>query len=297
MQVISSPDVREVIVVGSGAGGGTAVQVLTQLGVKVTLLEAGPMLVPERDFKEHMLPDEVDHRGAGEGGAGYLGRQQWGFFSAPNGYWDVPGEPYTVAPGNQFRWMRSRVLGGRTNHYGRISLRFSDYDFKPYSFDGLGTDWPISYEDVVPYYEKVERFIGITGSAEGLRTAPDGIFQPCPEPRVHEVLIQKASEKLGIPCIPNRRAVITRPTNGRPACHYCGQCGRGCVSAANYSSSQVQILPALATGNLEIIPERDGARDSDRRGGPGHWRVLRRQGVETREAAALPCTRARCECV
>lgn len=144
--------------------------------------------------------------------------------------------------------------GGRTNHWGRISLRFSDYDFKPHSFDGLGTDWPISYEDVAPFYDKVERFVGITGSREGLRTAPDGIFQPSPPLRAHEVLVQKASQRLGIPCIPNRRAVITRPTNGRPACHYCGQCGRGCILGSNYSSSQVQILPALATGNLEIIP-------------------------------------------
>ena len=84
------------------------------------------------------------------------------FWSAPNGYWSIEGEPYTVAPGSEFRWFRSRILGGRTNHYGRITLRFSDYDFKPYSTDGLGTDWPISYEDVVPYYEKVERFIGVT---------------------------------------------------------------------------------------------------------------------------------------
>ena len=254
MQVIKSPEVKDVLVIGSGAGGGTVVQVLTALGVKVTLLEAGPMLDPERDFKEHKWPHDYEHRGAGENAERYEGKQQWGFFSAPNGYWDIPGEPYTVAPGSEFRWMRSRVLGGRTNHYGRISLRFSDYDFAPYSFDGLGTDWPISYEDVAPYYDKVERFIGVTGSQEGLRTAPDGVFQPCPPPKVHEVLIQKSCEKLGIPCIPNRRAVITRPTNGRPACHYCGNCGRGCISAANYSSSQVQILPALATGNLEIVP-------------------------------------------
>jgi choline dehydrogenase-like flavoprotein len=254
MQVVRSREVKDVVVIGSGAGGGTVVQVLTQLGVKVTLLEAGPMLDPQRDFKEHKWPHDYDHRGAGEHAERYEGTQQWGFFSAPNGYWDIPGEPFTVAEGSEFRWMRSRVLGGRTNHWGRISLRFSDYDFKPYSFDGLGTDWPISYEDVAPYYDKIESFVGITGSREGLRTAPDGIFQPCPPPKAHEVLIQKSSEKLGIPCIANRRAVITRPTNGRAPCHYCGQCGRGCLSASNYSSSQVQILPALETGNLEIIP-------------------------------------------
>ena len=124
---------------------------------------------------------------------------------------------------------------------------------KPYSRDGIGTDWPITYDEIAPYYDKAEAFIGVTGSKEGIRSAPDGVFQTCPPPRVHEVLIQKASQKLGIPCIPSRLAVITRPTNGRPACHYCGQCGRGCISAANYCSAQVQIFPAMKTGRVNLI--------------------------------------------
>ncbi len=254
-QVATSGPVADVVVIGSGAGGGTVTHVLANLGVRVTLLEAGPNLNPARDFKEHMWPHQVPHRGAGEHGELYLGKQPYpfGYFMAPNGYWDVPGEPYTTAPGTEFKWFRSRILGGRTNHYGRISLRFADYDFKPYSTDGLGDDWPIGYGDVAPYYDKVERFIGVTGTREGIRSAPDGIFQPPPAPRVHEILAQKACQKLGIPCIPSRLAVITKPTNGRPACHYCGQCGRGCVTASNYSSSQVQIFPALKTGRVTLI--------------------------------------------
>src|SRR5262245_21028503 len=136
-QVRRSPQVFDVIVIGSGAGGGTTVKVLTDLGVNVALLEAGPMLNPAKDFKEHLLPYQVDHRGAGPHAEQYFGRQQWGYFSAPNGYWDIDGETYTVAKDSEFRWFRSRIIGGRTNHYGRISLRFSDYDFQPYSFDGL----------------------------------------------------------------------------------------------------------------------------------------------------------------
>lgn len=252
-EVKRTPKVWDVVVVGSGAGGGTMVQVLTGLGIEVALLEAGTMLDPFTDFKEHMWPWEVAHRGAGEDGAYYTGGMQRSYFSAPNGFWTIEGEPYTVAPGSEFQWFRSRILGGRTNHWGRISLRFADYDFKPYSTDGLGTDWPITYDELEPYYDKAESFIGVTGSREGLRTAPDGKFLPAPPPRAHEVLIQKASERLDIPCIPNRRAVITRALNGRPACHYCGQCWRGCMSASAYSSSQVQILPALASGKLEII--------------------------------------------
>jgi choline dehydrogenase-like flavoprotein len=253
LQIIRSPQVRDVVVIGSGAGGGTAVQALTALGINVTLLEAGPMLNPAKDFKEHMWPHQVGHRGAGDGGAAYFGRQQWGYFSAPNGYWDIDGEPYTTAPGTNFRWFRSRILGGRTNHYGRISLRFADYDFKPYSTDGLGQDWPISYQDIAPYYDKVEAFIGVTGTREGIRSAPDGVFQPPPAPRVHEMLVKRACDRLKIPCIPSRMAILTKPLNGRAACHYCGQCGRGCVTASNYSSSQVQILPALKSGRLQIV--------------------------------------------
>jgi choline dehydrogenase-like flavoprotein len=243
------------VVIGSGAGGGTVVQVLTQMGINVALIEAGPLLNPARDYKEHKWPYEYEHRGALDGGPySNAEHQPFSFWSAPNGYWSIEGEPYTVAPGSEFRWFRSRILGGRTNHYGRISLRFADYDFRPYSRDGLGTDWPISYEDVVPWYEKAERFIGITGTQENIRSAPDGIFQPPPAPRVHELLVKRAGQKLGIPVIPARMAIITKATNGRAPCHYCGQCGRGCITASNYSSSQVQIMPALKTGKLKIFP-------------------------------------------
>ena len=251
LQIIRTPQVFDVVVVGSGAGGGTAVKVLTDRGLNVALLEAGPMLTPSKDFKEHVLPYQVDHRGAGAHAEMYFGRQQWGYFSAPNGYWDIPGEPYTVAQGSQFRWFRSRIIGGRTNHYGRISLRFSDYDFQPE--DGLSDPWPVTYEEMSPWYDKAEGFIGVTGTKEGLRTAPDGNFLPPIPPRVHEQLIQKACGKLNIPCIPSRMAMLTKPLNGRAACHYCGQCGRGCQTASAFSSSQAMIFPAMKTGRLTVI--------------------------------------------
>jgi choline dehydrogenase-like flavoprotein len=252
-QVQRTPQTADVVVIGSGAGGGTAVKVLTDLGINVTLLEAGPMLNPNKDFKEHMLPYEVDHRGAGDHAELYYGEQQWGYFSAPNGYWHVPGEPYTTAPDNDFQWFRSRILGGRTNHYGRISLRFSDYDFKPQAFDGLGFDWPVTYDEMSPWYDKAEEFIGVTGTKEGLRSAPDGKFLPPIPPRVHETLVMKAGAKLGIPVIPSRMAMLTKSIHGRAACHYCGQCGRGCKTASAFTSSQAMIFPAMKTGKLTIL--------------------------------------------
>jgi choline dehydrogenase-like flavoprotein len=254
-QIAPRSQVYDVAIIGSGAGGGTVTKVLADLGVNIALIEAGPPLDPARDFKEHMWPYQVPHRGIGEGGAGYFGPTPWafGYFAATSGGWQLPGEPYTVAPGSKFEWFRSRVVGGRTNHYGRISLRFADYDFTPYSRDGFGTDWPISYQELAPYYDKAESFIGVTGSKEGIRSAPDGMFLECPPPRVHEILVQRAAKKLNIPCIPSRLAVITKPLNGRPACHYCAQCGRGCVSSSNYSSSQVQVFPALKTGRVTLF--------------------------------------------
>jgi choline dehydrogenase-like flavoprotein len=252
----TTSDTHEVVVVGSGAGGATVAHVLTDLGLRVTLLEAGPMLDPYQEFKEHQWPYDVAHRGAEEAGRRYFGRgKPFGYFTTTSGGWQLDGEPYTVGEGSQFEWFRSRIIGGRTNHYGRLTFRFSDYDFKPADRDGLGTNWPISYDDISPYYDKAEALIGVTGSREGIRSAPDGVFLDPPPPKAHELLIKAASERLGIPCIPNRRAVLTRPLNGRPACHYCGQCGRGCRSAANYSASQVQIFPALETGRLQILDQ------------------------------------------
>jgi choline dehydrogenase-like flavoprotein len=212
-QVVRSSPVYDVVVIGSGAGGGTVTKVLADLGISVLLLEAGPMFNPAKDIKEHMWPYQVPHRGVGPHGEGYFGRSPF-TFSASFGGAQLDGEPYTVAPGSDFSWFRSRILGGRTNHYGRFSLRFADYDFKPYSRDGLGWDWPISYEDISPYYDKAETFIGVVGTKEGIRSAPDGIFQTPAAPKVHDILTKRACGKLGIPCIPMRSAIITQPTNG-----------------------------------------------------------------------------------
>src|SRR5271167_3941444 len=249
-QVIRTPKTYDVCIIGSGAGGGMAAKVLTEGGLSVVMLEAGPPVYPEKDYKMFMWPYDLPHRGVGVGGKA---AENFGEFLAPNGAWQIEGEPYTSAPGANFQWFRSRIVGGRTNHWGRIALRFSPVDFKSKTRDALGEDWPIAYEDIAPYYDKVESYIGVFGTKENISSAPDGVFLPPPKPRCTDLIVKKSCDKLGILCIPSRLAVLTKPLNGRPSCHYCGQCGRGCTTASNFSSSQVLIPPAMQTGRLTLI--------------------------------------------
>ena len=248
MQIIRSPELYDVCIVGSGAGGGMAAHVLTAAGANCVMLEAGPMWDTRDDGFMFKWPYDSPRRGAS------TPEQQFGEFDAGLGGWTLEGEPYTVAADQDFDWFRTRMLGGRTNHWGRISLRYGPDDFRRRSTDGLGDDWPIGYDDIAPYYDKIDRLIGIFGSAEGLPNDPDGIFMDPPEPRCWEKMIKQGADRLGITCIPSRLSILTRPLNGRSACHYCGQCNRGCATRSNFSSPTVLLPPALDTGLLRIIP-------------------------------------------
>ena len=249
MQITRNRTVYDVCIIGSGAGGGMAAKVLTEAGASVVMLEAGPMWDPVEGSYMFKWPYDTQRRG------GATQKQQFGEFDAAFGGWTLEGEPYTNGPNSTFDWFRSRMLGGRTNHWGRISLRFGPDDFRRKSLDGLGDDWPITYDDMKPYYDRVDQMIGIFGSNEGLHNDPDGIFLPPPKPRCYELMIKQAADKLGVTCVPSRLSILTRPLNGRAPCHYCGSCNRGCVTHSNFSSPSVLIPPAMATKKLTIIAD------------------------------------------
>ena len=298
MPIITSSKTQpsyDVIVVGSGAAGGQSAYVLAMAGAKVLMLEAGRNYDPVEETPMFNLPKNAPLRSTD------TPDKPFGFFDATvDGGWNVPKEPYVVRhkqkPGGwhevndpaavstdqEFMWWRARMLGGRTNHWGRISLRMGPYDFKPRSHDGLGIDWPYNYEDLAPYYDKVEALIGVYGSNEGLENTPNsspGVLLPPPKPRAYELLIKQACDRLKIPMIPAHLAVLSQaldhkriparlhPDNPqaakllseamqtRLACFWATPCGRGCSIKANYQSTTVHLPPALASGRLDIVTD------------------------------------------
>lgn len=250
MQIKSSSKEYDAIIVGSGAGGGMASKILSESGLTVAVLEAGPYFDPAQDeYRTQLRPSwESPRRGAS------TPLRNFGDYDAAYGGWELDGEPYTKAEGTDFGWFRSRMLGGRTNHWGRISLRFGPLDFKRKDHDGLGDNWPIGYDDVKPYYDRVDKLIGVFGSKEGILNEPDGFFLPPPKPRLHELYYIKGARKANIPVIPSRLSILTKKLNNdRGVCFYCSQCYRACQIHADFSSGTCLIFPAQkSTGRIDL---------------------------------------------
>jgi len=244
MQIKENLKEYDVIIVGSGAGGGMATKILSEAGLSIAIVEAGPYYDPANPDQMTQMKWAYDSPRRGRGTT-----RPFGDFDQAYGGWDIEGEPYSQVGDTQFRWFRSRMLGGRTNHWGRISLRFGPDDFRKKSIDGIGEDWPITYDDIKPYYDKVDKLIGVFGSKEKLPNDPDGFFLPPPKPRLHEMFYIKGARKSNVKVMPSRLSILTkRINNERGVCFYCRQCARSCMAYADFSSESCLIFPAQKSG-------------------------------------------------
>jgi choline dehydrogenase-like flavoprotein len=241
----------DIAIVGSGACGGWASMQLAQAGFKVVLLEAGSSISAAKDF-HHRWPYELPFRGAGKPGflrKYYKGSTEYNYRIMI----DDRENPYTTPEGKPFRWSRSRVLGGRTLHWGRCSDRMSDLEFKAASRDEYGDNWPISYRDIAPYYDRIERFIGVSAAPAGLPQFPDGSFLPAMPLNCAETMFKAACGKLGWVGTQRRVAQLTQMLHNRPPCHYCGNCVNGCDVGAMFSTISSTLPPALKTGKVTLL--------------------------------------------
>ncbi|MGA3041618.1 MAG: NAD(P)-binding protein, partial [Bryobacteraceae bacterium] len=233
MQSAQASETYDAIVVGSGATGGWAAKRLAEAGLKVALLEAGRNISP-KEFTEHMPTYKLKYRDMSPEIARTRPVQKQCYACMEYNYdWFVDDlqNPYSTPPGKPFTWQRLRIVGGRTLVWGRQSYRMSDLDFKAASHDGYGEDWPLSYKEMEPYYEIVERYVGISGAAEGNPTLPDSHFLPAMKMTCGELrLRERVQAQFGRTVTIGRTAMLTENHNGRAACHYCGPCERGCVT-------------------------------------------------------------------
>ena len=276
VNIKQQPKSYDAIVIGSGITGGWAAKELTQRGLETLVLEAGRSIDPKTDYAEHTGTWDMPFRGLEDrkaierdrkiqGRTGACDEIAWKFFVN-----DVE-NPYTVEDGSdEFLWIRGRQVGGRSIVWGRQSYRWSDLDFEANAKDGFGTDWPIRYADLAPWYHRVEGFAGISGRNEGLHQLPDGNLQPqlpfnCMEERLRERLDRAFSGARTLTAA--RAAVLTQDLNGRKACHYCGPCKRGCQTRSYFSSLNATLPAAGATGKMTLRPHSVVSRllyDADR---------------------------------
>jgi len=232
----------DVCVIGSGPAGGVLSKELAESGAKVALIEAGRMMTP-KDFYFHTWPYEYPYRGTARA-------RREPFYPA-----EVTQAIRYEGP-DHIGVDRIRAVGGRSIHWNAVCLRFAERDFRERSIEGIEEDWPISYQELAPYYSYVEKMIGVTGSRENMDIVPDGEYLPPLKFRCSEEIMKRACARLGIPVIPVRKAVLTKPYDGRPACHYCGHCMQGCDVGAIFNTATAMIPKARRTGNFTLLENR-----------------------------------------
>jgi choline dehydrogenase-like flavoprotein len=253
--------VYDAVIVGSGASGGWVAKELAENGMEVLMLEAGPPRIPSRDFTEHAWPYQVRYRGFGNQKELLVNQPVQRLCYACDEYShqffvNDNEHPYTFPPDKPFMWIRGRQVGGKTFCWARESYRYSDYEFRAAGRDGYAENWPFSYAELEPFYDRVESYIGVSGSREGLPQMPDGKFLPPMNLSCGEVLAKQIIEKqFGWRLMSDRVANLTVPHNGRPACHYCDQCQRGCHTASYFNSPSVTLPAAARTGRFKLLSD------------------------------------------
>jgi choline dehydrogenase-like flavoprotein len=290
----------DAVVVGSGATGGWAAKQLAEAGLKVALLEAGRAVSP-KEFTEHMPAYKLKYRDRSPEIARTRPVQKQCYACMEYNYeWFVNDleNPYSTPTGKPFTWQRLRILGGRSLVWGRQSYRLSDNDFKAASRDGYGDDWPISYADLAPFYDIVEKYVGITGAAEGNEMLPDGQFLPPMKMSCGEVLMrERVKAKFGHTVTIGRAAVLTQNHNGRLGCHYCGPCERGCSTFSYFSSPFTTVKDAVASGNCTLITNAvvshvNMDNSTNKADGVTYVDRLTRQVKEVRGKSVILCAQA-----
>jgi choline dehydrogenase-like flavoprotein len=243
--------IYDVIVIGTGAGGGMAIRTLCQAGLKVCALNGGRWLDPRKDFRNHRQPYDMPYRGFGNPKT--LGAHSIGYMDNEytEGIWEHD-IAFTTAPGTEWTWRRCFAVGGKTNFWGRSSARFSEIDFRAASRDGYDVDWPLTYEEIATYYTRVEKMIGVASTIQRRPSNPDGDYLPPMNFRCIDWILQSGAQKAGIPYLPDRIAQLTQNHNGHPACHYCGNCTEGCDTGSFFSTPWFFLPAAQKSGNLEI---------------------------------------------
>ncbi len=227
-----------------------AIHNLCQAGAKVCALNGSRRLTPSKDFRNHRQPYDMPFHGFGDPKK----RDKWiGYMDNEytEGIWEHE-IAFTTAPGTEWTWRRCFAVGGKTNFWGRSSARFSAIDFQAASRDGYDVDWPITYEEIAPYYSRVERMIGVASTRQNRPSNPDGEYLPPMNFRCIDRILESGSHKAGIPYLPDRIAQLTVPHAGHPACHYCGNCTEGCDVGAFFSTPWFFLPAAEKSGNLEI---------------------------------------------
>ncbi|HEX7856831.1 MAG TPA: GMC family oxidoreductase [Sphingobium sp.] len=256
----------DAIVVGSGMSGGISAKELCERGLKVLVIERGRKLVHGESYTDNLQPWEVPNAGMvpEEDLARHYKIQGESFITSPTQqYWVKDDEnPYTTPEGKPFDWIRGYHLGGRSIMWGRQSYRLSPQDFEANAADGHGSDWPIRYDDLAPWYSHIEKFIGVAGDRDGLPQLPDGEYLPAFGLNDGELMFKAAIEK----AFPGRKVIAGRTANlskaqphheelGRTDCQARSLCDRGCSYGAYHSSLSSSLPAAERTGNLTIVTD------------------------------------------